>query len=301
MGLHVCMMLAAAGRSAGHSEKVIAVSRFRTLRDREEFVSRGIEVISADLSVPAEVERLPNAGTVFFLAGVKFGTASDPALLEKMNVTVPGLVAERYRNSVIVAFSTGCIYPFVTPDSCGADEGTAPAPLGAYAESCLRREQAFADAARRFHTKIVLVRLNYSVEFRYGVLVDIATAVASRTPIDLTTGYVNVIWQQDAVAHIVRSHVLAGNPPVPINITGVEIHRVRDIADRFGKLLGVAPVFSGCEAPTAWLSNPSWSHRIFGAPPTSIETMESWIAAWLAQGGDTWGKPTGFQNREGKF
>lgn len=301
MGLHLCAMLAEAGRLSGRRLRVVAVSRFRTLRDRESFHARGIETMAADLSVAEEVARLPDAPTVFFLAGVKFGTTDAPELLETMNVTVPRLVAERYRESRIVAFSTGCIYPFVTPASVGATEATPPAPVGAYAESCLRREDAFVEAARRFGTKVVLVRLNYAVEFRYGVLVDIATAILQRQPIDVTTGYVNVIWQNDAVAQIIRAHVLAGNPPVPVNITGAEVHRVRDIAARFGALFGVPPLCSGEESATAWLSDASWSHRIFGPPPTTLETMERWIAAWLAKGESTWGKPTGFGNRDGKF
>lgn len=301
MGLHLCRMLKRAADAAGSKMKVIAVSRFSTLRDRDSFTASGIETLSADLSVPEDVARLPDAPVVFFLAGVKFGTAGDPGLLEKMNVAMPRLVAERYRRARIVAFSTGCVYPFVEPSSGGASESTPVGPTGDYAKSCLQREQAFVDASVKWGTPVVLIRLNYSVEFRYGVLVDVADKVRRQQPIDVSMGYVNLIWQPDALNHIIQTLTVASSPAVPINITGAEILRVRDLAERAGELFGAKPVIVGQEAATAWLSNASWSHRLFGAPPTSVATMQQWIAAWLRNNGGTWGKPTGFETRDGKF
>ncbi len=301
MGLHLCRMLRKAADAAGTRLRVIAVSRFRTLRDQDSFASAGIEALSADLSVPEEVAALPDAPVVFFMAGVKFGTSTAPDLLEKMNVAMPRLVAERYRKARIVAFSTGCVYPFVDVESAGASESTPAAPVGEYAVSCLKRERAFEDVSQRWGTPVVLIRLNYSVEFRYGVIVDIAEKVKSGQPIDVSMGYVNVIWQSDALNQIIRSLTVAGSPAVPINITGPAVLRVRDLARRAGELFGVPPVITGEESPTAWLSNAGWSHRLFGQPSVSVETMQQWIAAWLLQGGETWGKPTGFQTRDGKF
>ncbi len=301
MGLHLCRMLRRASDAAGTGLRVVAVSRFQTLRDRDSFTSAGIETLSADLSVPEQVSGLPDAAAVFFLAGVKFGTSAAPDLLEKMNVAMPRLVAERYRRSRIVAFSTGCVYPFVDAASAGATEATPTDPVGEYAASCLKREQAFADASRQWGTPVVLIRLNYSVEFRYGVLVDIAEKVKNRQPVDVSTGYVNLIWQPDALNQIIQSLMVAGSPAVPLNITGPAVLRVRDLVRRAGELLDVEPVVTGEEKPTAWLSNADWSHRLFGLPPTSVETMQRWIAAWLLHGGRTWGKPTGFQTRDGKF
>jgi len=301
MGLHLCRMLQMASVAAGTNLKVIAVSRFSTLRDQDSFTATGIDVVSADLSVPEHVARLPDAPVVFFLAGVKFGTATSPGLLEKMNVAMPRLVAERYRHARIIAFSTGCVYPFVEPASGGARESTPTDPVGEYAKSCLQREQAFVEASKRWGTKVALIRLNYSVEFRYGVLVDIAQKVRNREPVDVSMGYVNLIWQPDALNQIIQTISIAGSPAVPINITGSEILRVRDLAGRAGELLGLEPVVTGVEAPTAWLSNAGWSHQLFGAPKTSVESMQRWIAAWLANDGGTWGKPTGFQTRDGKF
>ena len=301
MGLHLSLMLRKAAQRAGASLRIVAVSRFQMLRDRQSFTAAGIETIACDLSEPAQVRSLPDAGTVFFLAGVKFGTESSPELLEQMNVVMPRLVAERFRGARIVAFSTGCVYPFVEVTSSGATEATPVAPVGAYAQSCLRREEAFAAVARDGRTPVALIRLNYAVEFRYGVLVDIATKVHARRPVDVTMGHVNVIWQPDALAHIIQALAVAASPAVALNITGPEVLSVRQLARDFAELFGVEPSIEGEEAPTAWLNDAGHSHRLFGAPPTSLAAMMTWIAAWLQIGGPTWGKPTGFEKRDGKF
>lgn len=302
MGLHLAAMLQRALRAARRQERVIAVSRFATLRDRAEFETQGMETLACDLSVPEAVAALPDAATVFFLAGAKFGTSADPALLRRMNVDMPRLVAERYRQARIVAFSTGCVYPFVSPASGGATEATPVDPLpGEYAASCLERERAFAEAAQRYRTEVALIRLNYSVEFRYGVLVDIASRVWRGEPVDVTTGYVNVIWQSDAIDLSLRALELAGAPAVPVNVTGPEILRVRDLAEQFGRLFDKPVTLVGEEAGTAWLSDASWVHGRLGAPSTSVATMQRWIAVWLQRGGETWGKPTAFERRDGKF
>jgi nucleoside-diphosphate-sugar epimerase len=301
LGLHVSIMASEAFRRLGRTESVTAVSRFSTLRDRDEFERFGIPSLACDLHDEGQLARLPDAATVIFLAGVKFGTDSSPDLLRTINVEMPRKVAERFRASRIVAFSTGCVYPFVTPESGGATEETPPHPLGAYAASCLERERAFIDSSRRNGTPVALIRLNYSVEFRYGVLVDIAEKVRSGQPVDITTGYVNVIWQRDAVAHSLQALDLADSPPVPLNITGPGVLSVREVAERFGAVFGKTPVIRGTEAPTAWLSNAAKSHRIFGLPETSVDQMIAWIAAWLAAGGATWGKSTGFESRSGTF
>jgi nucleoside-diphosphate-sugar epimerase len=302
MGLHLAAMLQRALRAARRRERVIAVSRFATLRDRAAFEAQGIDTLACDLSIAGAVEALPDAATVFFLAGAKFGTAADPALMQRMNVDMPRLVAERYRHASIVAFSTGCVYPFVAPASGGAVESMPVDPRpGEYAASCLKREQAFADAAGRYGTPVVLIRLNYSVELRYGVLVDIASRVWQSVPIDVTTGYVNVIWQPDAIDLSLRALEFAAVPAVPVNVAGPEILPVRRLAEEFGRLFGKSVTLVGTEADTAWLSNASWIHQRLGTPPTPVATMQRWVAAWLEQGGETWGKPTAFERRDGKF
>jgi nucleoside-diphosphate-sugar epimerase len=189
----------------------------------------------------------------------------------------------------------------VTLESGGAIEETPPCPIGAYAESCLQREMAFEEGARRYGTEVVLIRLNYAVEFRYGVLVDIAGKVLAGAPIDVSTGYVNAIWQRDAVAQSLQALDVAAGPAVPLNITGPAILSVREIAERFGRIFGRPAQITGKEEPTAWLSNAGKSHRLFGLPETSVAEMIAWTAAWLQEGGTTWGKATGFEKRSGQF
>ena len=177
LGLPLSIMLQRALSALGRPTALTAVSRFQTLRDRSDFDRFGIATHAADLCDPAALAALPDAPTVFFLAGVKFGTATAPELLRRVNVELPRLVAERFHQSRIVAFSTGCVYPFLRPDSGGATEATPPAPVGDYAASCLAREVAFAGVSLRQGARVALIRLNYSVEFRYGLLVDIAQKV----------------------------------------------------------------------------------------------------------------------------
>jgi nucleoside-diphosphate-sugar epimerase len=301
LGLNLSIMLRRALASLGRAKDLTAVSRFKTLHDSSDFDRFGITTLAVDLCDPAALAALPEAPTVFFLAGVKFGTAAAPELLHRINVELPRLVAERFHRARLVAFSTGCVYPFVRPESGGATEATPPAPVGDYAASCLAREVAFADVSRRQGTRVALIRLNYSVEFRYGLLVDLAQKVLRGEPVDVTTGYVNVIWQRDALDHTIRSLDLAGSPAVPVNITGPAVLSVRQLATRFGEILHRPVTFTGQEADTAWLNNAAESHRHFGLPPTSVESMQQWIAAWLLRSGPTWGKPTGFEQREGKF
>ncbi|MFM9080755.1 MAG: NAD-dependent epimerase/dehydratase family protein [Opitutaceae bacterium] len=301
MGLHLSVMLQRALGALGRTDDLLAVSRFRTLRDREDFTRHGVATLAADLEDDAQLAALPEAATVFFLAGVKFGTAAAPERLRRVNVELPRRVGERFRHARIVAFSTGCVYPFVTAASGGATEETPPAPVGDYALSCLGREESFADVSRRHGTRVALIRLNYSVEFRYGLLVDIARRVFEGEPVDVTTGHVNVIWQRDAVDHVIRALDLTATPPAPVNITGADILPVRKLAEGFGELLGRPARFTGIEAPTAWLNNAAAAHRRFGAPPTSVGHMQRWIAAWLLAGGGNWGKPTGFESRDGHF
>ncbi|WP_414661825.1 NAD-dependent epimerase/dehydratase family protein [Horticoccus sp. 23ND18S-11] len=301
IGLHLSAMLRLALDALGRKDRVIAISRFSTLRDRAAFEQRGVETLACDLSVEAEVNALPDAPTVFFLAGVKFGTSTAPGLLHAINVEIPHRVAAKYARSRIVAYSSGCVYPFVTPASGGAREDTPPAPVGEYAASCVAREQAFTGVAAARGTPVALIRLNYSIEFRYGLLVDIAQKVLAGQPVDVTTGYVNVIWQTDAVAHSIQALEVAGAPAVPINVTGADTLSVRDVAHRFASVLGRTVQITGTEAETAWLNNAAHSHRLFGPPLTTVDQMVRWISEWLRDGGETWGKPTGFERRDGRF
>jgi nucleoside-diphosphate-sugar epimerase len=302
MGLHMTAMLRRALDAAGRpGVPVTGVSRFGAAHARQAFDRLGIETLAADLLDETAIAALPEFKTVYFLAGIKFGTAGRADALRRYNEEMPGRVAARYPAARFVVFSTGCVYPYVTAASGGSRESDSPDPIGEYAVSCVGREQAFADAAARRGTPIVLVRLNYAVEFRYGVLVDLARRVLAGEPIDVTTGHVNVIWQRDAVDHILQAVSLADSPATVVNVAGMPIVSVRELAHRFGALLGRDPVIVGSEAPTAWLSNAARAHELFGAPQVSLDDAVEWTAAWIAAGGETLGKPTKFECRSGAF
>src|SRR5207249_1254322 len=143
----------------------------------------GIETIKSDLLDSGALAALPEAPNVIFMAARKFGTSGDASLTWAMNVFLPGLVATRYRNARIVAFSTGNVYPLTEPASGGATEDTPTAPVGEYAQSALGRERIFEYGSARYGTPVTLLRLNYAIDLRYGVLHDVARRVFERRPI----------------------------------------------------------------------------------------------------------------------
>jgi len=299
MGASLSLMLRDGLKGRG---KVLAVSRFSDAAARAKF--EGIETIPCDLLDQNAVNALPEAPTVFYLAGQKFGTAAAPELTWAMNAVVPAYVAQRYRNSRIVAFSTGCVYPFVPVHSGGSREEDAPDPTGDYAYSCVARERVFAYFAKQFGNPLCLYRLNYAVEPRYGVPVDLGLKILAGEPIDVTMGYVNVIWQRDAVARAIQCLDLlngAGTPPVAMNVTGPELVPVRQIALGLGERLGREVTLTGTEAPTAWLSNAGRSFQLWGYPEVSLDQMLDWVAAWLLENAPTLNKPTHFETRDGKY
>jgi len=303
MGLHVCLMLQRAFEELGMTQRhVIAVSRFGGEGACDAFTREGVRTIAADLCDPQQLDDLPDAPSVFFLAGGKFGTSHDPELLNKMNVEMPALVASRFRQSQIVALSTGCVYSFTTSDIGGSSEaGGEVRPVGDYAQSCLGREQAFAKASDEWGTQCSLIRLNYAIDLRYGVLHDIAQKVIDGQAVDVTMGYVNVIWQRDAIAHCIQALGHAAAPAFILNVTGSEILSVRDLAARFGEALGLEVTIEGEEADLAWLSDSSKACNLFGPTEVSINEMIEWTAAWLQAGGQSLGKPTHFETRDGNY
>lgn len=301
MGLHVCLMLRRALDRLGERRRVIAVSRFSKATARDEFEQHGVLTEACDLCQPDQLEQLPDIQNIIFMAGAKFGTAGNPGLLKLMNEEMPAMVAERFASSCITAFSTGCVYSFQPVSSAGSKEAAETQPVGSYAQSCLGREEAFRRSGRKHGTRVTLIRLNYSVEFRYGVPVDLAGKILRGEPIDVSMGHVNLIWQQDAVAHSLMAHERASNSPFILNVTGPGVHRVRDLACRLGELIGREPVITGREADTAWLSDASLSHRLFGVPPTTTDQMLAWVAAWQRAALPTHNKPTGFEKRDGNF
>jgi nucleoside-diphosphate-sugar epimerase len=301
MGTTQCLMAQAALDAIGSTARVKAVSRFTSKQSREALELAGVETISCDLLNRADVEKLPDAPNVLFLAGQKFGTSERPDLTWAMNTLVPAHVAERYASSRIVAFSTGCIYSFADVAGPGSSENSPTQPLGDYPNSCLGRERIFEFYSHNNQTPVALFRLNYAIDFRYGVLVDVAQKVAAGQPVDVTMGHVNVIWQGDACARALQCLEVATSPAVAINITGPEKIAIRDLAGRFGQLLGKTPKITGTEASQAWLNDASKSFDLFGQPTVTLDQMIEWTAAWIHSGGATLGKPTHFEVRTGKF
>jgi nucleoside-diphosphate-sugar epimerase len=301
MGPTLARMARRAADEAGDRRHVIGVSRFSEPGLQEELEAAGVETITCDLLDRAAVARLPDAPNVIFMAGRKFGSTGDEARTWAMNAYVPALVAERYRDARIVVFSSGNVYPLVPVALGGATEECPPAPIGEYAQSVLARERVFEYFSRVHGTPMVLLRLNYAIDLRYGVLLDVAQRVAARMPIDLTMGHVNVIWQGDANAIALRALTLCESPPKVLNVTGPETISVRWLASEFGARLGIQPVFEGCEAATALLSNAARCFKYFGYPTVPLAQMIDWVAHWVKIGGPTLSKPTHFEQREGRF
>jgi nucleoside-diphosphate-sugar epimerase len=293
--------LARLAKRAAPDKRVVGVARFSEAGLREKLTGWGIECAEADLLDRAQLERLPKLPNVVFMAGRKFGSAGAEDLTWAMNAHVPALVAEAYAGSRIVAYSSGCVYPYVDVKQGGATEATpAVPPPGIYAYSCVAREAMFQHFSRKLGTPGRLIRLNYAIDMRYGVLFDIAQRVHSGAALNLTMGHVNVIWQGDANEFVLRALNHCTVPTSPLNVSGPPTS-VRWIAEEFGQRLGKKPVFKGSEAPDAWLVNVSESVRLLGQPRVTMDRMIDWTADWVARGMPSLGKDTHFDTRDGAY
>jgi len=293
--------LAGLAKAAVPDRRVIGVARFSEPGVKEWLEARGIETINCDLLDESAIKALPKSPNIVFMAGRKFGAEGNLALTWAMNSHVPALVAQAFHQSRIVAFSTGCVYPFVPVTGKGSDESMPPNPPGEYAQSCVGRERMFEFFSNQFKTPGKLFRLNYAIDMRYGVLHDIAARVADRKPIDLAIGHVNFIWQGDAAAQALRCLAHCDTPTSPINVSGHEILAVRDLAREFGKLFGREPVFVGQEGPTAWLTDTSQATKLFGLPLVDTPRLVKWTADWVVRAMPSLGKPTKYEVRDGRY
>ncbi|HPJ58738.1 MAG TPA: NAD-dependent epimerase/dehydratase family protein [Bacteroidales bacterium] len=301
IGPSLAMMAARACDKGGVKKRIIGVSRHQSEEQRRIFNSAGIETITGDLLDDTFLKSLPKVKNVFFLAGMKFGSTENLSLTWAINTYLPGLVAENFRDSRIVVFSTGCVYPLVNPAKGGSVETDKPLATGEYAQSCLGRERMFEYGSKRYGTPVILIRLNYSVEMRYGVLVDIAQKVWNEQPVDLTMGYFNIIWQGDMNDYVLRSLDQVSSPARVLNVTGPEILSVHKTALKFGELMNKEPFFIGQEADTALLSNSGEAFKLFGKPRIATDRIIEWTADWIMEGRRLLGKPTHFEERDGKY
>jgi nucleoside-diphosphate-sugar epimerase len=294
--------LARMAKRAAPERRVIGVARFSDPKAREALERSGVEALACDLLDRDAIAALPRAPNVVFMAGMKFGSTGQQALTWAMNVHVPALVAETFRQSRIVAFSTGCVYPFVPVDSGGpTEEVEAVPPPGDYAYSCLGRERMFQHFSNLYGTPGRLIRLNYAIDMRYGVLHDVALKVRNGEAIDLSMGHANVIWQGDANAAALRCLAHATAPTSPLNVTGPETISIRWLAQTFGRLFGREPVLAGTESPVGWLNNAARMNAELGYPRVPLMTMIEWTADWLQRAMPTLNKPTHYEVRDGRY
>lgn len=301
MGPSLCRLAVRSLRAAGRDSRVVAVARYTRPELAAELAADGVEPLAADLLDPAALARVPRLPNVIFMAGHKFGTADAPWRAWALNTYLAGRIAEHCRDARIVAFSSGNVYPFWPADGAGPTEEVAPAPVGEYAQSVLGRERMFEFGSSRYGTSVAILRLNYAIEPRYGVLRDVADAVRAGRPVSLAMGRVNVIWQRDANAVALLALAHATSPPLVLNVTGAPAVLVRTLAERFASRFGVTAVLGEPETDTALLADPSRCHALFGPPPVGLDAMIDAVAGWMEAGGRSLGRPTHFEERGGRF
>ncbi|HAB15690.1 MAG TPA: NAD-dependent epimerase/dehydratase family protein [Verrucomicrobiota bacterium] len=301
MGATVAVLAHRAAAAAGHPLEVVAASRFSDPIVRTRLDDRGIRTRHVDLLEPASVAQLPDSENIVSLVGLKFGTTENPSLTWALNTLAPVHMVARYPSARMVALSTGNVYPQVPLDSRGATEDLALTPLGEYANAAVARERLFEYAARRHGTRIAIVRLNYAVELRYGVLMDIARNIWRGEPVNVANGGFNCVWQGEASERILRCLGLATHPPEAFNLCCPEILSVRDVATRLAAELGKKVAFTGHEASTALLSNPAKLEARLGGLRTPLDHLIRWTADWVKSGGRTLNRPTHFEVRDGRY
>jgi len=297
IGPTLTRMACRAVEAAGAGKRIYAVD----VAPLPDLADAGAETVACDLLDPAAVKALPRCDNVVYLAGRKFGSSGGEHLTWAINVAAAHNVAHAFADSRVVAFSTGCVYPVVHVETGGATERTPPEPIGEYSMSCLGRERMFDHYSHTCGLRVLQFRLNYAVELRYGVLVDVAAKVNASDPVDVTTGYANVLWQGDVCDRAIRCLALADSPPRLLNVTGPETISIRESAEQFARLLGKEVTFTGEENGLGYLSNAAEANALFGPPSVPVGRIIRWTADWIRRGGESLGKPTHFETQDGRY
>ena len=301
MGPTLCVLAKNACRAAGVDKKIYAVSRGSDAIATQLMLDNGIEVIAMDLLDKEQLYSLPDVENVIYMAGKKFGTNGNEWQTWAMNSVLPAFVGDKFKNSNIVVFSSGNIYPIVPLSSGGCKESDPVGPNGEYAMSCLARERSFEYAANTYGTKVFIYRLNFAVDLRYGVLFDVADKIMKGEKISLATPCFNFIWQGSANEIAIRGLLHAKAPACVMNVTGPETISVKQVAIKLGEYLGKEPIFDDHIGEDAYLNDASLAMETFGYPSVSAKTLVRWQAEWLLNGGRTLNKPTHFEERKGKY
>lgn len=296
MGPSLAELLVRAG-----ARRVIGVSRFSDGEVRTYLESAGVETVQADLLDESDLARLPDAANVLFLAGFKFGATGNTPMTWAMNAWLPGRIMRRYAGSRIIYVSSGNVYAYTPVTGAGSDEDAEIGPVGEYAQSRLGGERIAEHLCVEHGTPLLIVRLFYATELRYGIMHDLARKIRDNVPIDLAMGHVNQIWQGDANSYLARMFPFCGSPATILNMTGPDKLSVRGASEMLGRRLELEPLFKGNESDTALLGD---ARRLFdrlGRPEVPFERIADWAAHWIRIGGRSLDKPTGYESRSGRF
>ncbi len=301
MGPSMARLAIDAIRESKNDKRVIAVSRFSDELIANELTTYGVKIVKCDLLNDQELNNLPEVPNIIYLAGYKFGTTGNEPYTWIMNTYLPGKIAEKFKKSNIVVFSSGNIYPLTDVVRGGSTENSSTSPAGEYAQSCLGRERMFQYFCHKNQTPMLLYRLNYANDVSYGILLEIAKSVYEEKEINLAMGNVNVIWQGDANEIALRALLHCEVPAKILNVTGPETASVRWIANEYGRMFNKIVRFTSIEKPSALLNNAAEAFKTFGYPSVTLKQMLELIGRWILEGGKILNKPTHFQEREGKF
>lgn len=301
MGPTLCVLAKNAAKKAGVDKRIIAVSRGSDKIAAQLMIDNGIEVIAADLLDKEKLYALPDVENVIYMAGLKFGTNGNEWKTWAMNATLPAFVADKFKKSNIVVFSTGNIYPITKLSDGGCREVDPVGPNGEYGMSCLARERAFEYAANTFGTKVFTYRLSFAVDLRYGVLFDVANKIMKGEPISLSTPCFNFIWQGSANEVAIRGLLHAEAPARVMNVTGPETVSIKKAAEELAAYLGKEAIFENEPGDDAYQIDAGLAIETFGYPSVNAKTLIRWQAEWLLDGGRTLDKPTHFEERQGKY